>query len=224
MSGDPQEEIMQNPFYNIYIDDKHLVIAEAVPEGFTDYQEIDNDKADLKLIYALIFNLPNQHKFLLLCKNAKTTLRKLSKSIRLIEAAGGLVKNERKEYLVIFRNGVWDLPKGKIEDGEKTRKAAVREVEEECGIKVKKAGRKICKTYHVYKQRNEELALKKTHWYRMKAEGQDKLRPQKEEGITKARWFTREKFSILTKNTYPSIMDVLDNMGLLTEMEVPLLE
>jgi len=215
---------MQNAIYNIYINDKLLAVAEAVPEGFTGYQEIEQEKPDLKLIYAHVAELPNQHKFLFLCKNAKITLRKLAKSVKLIEAAGGLVKNERKEYLVIFRNGVWDLPKGKVEEGEKTRKAAVREVEEECGIHVNKAGRKICKTYHVYPQRNQELALKKTHWYRMKAEGQDKLKPQKEEGITKACWFTREKLMVLTKNTYPSIIDVLDNMGLLTEKEVPLSE
>lgn len=206
--------------YNIYINEKLLVIAEAIPEGLTGYKEISGEKPDLKLIYQLIAETESPQKFLFLCKNVKSTLRKLSKSVRLIEAAGGLVKNERKEYLVIFRNGIWDLPKGKIEEGEKTRKAAVREVEEECGIRVKKAGRKICKTYHVYLQRNQELALKKTHWYRMKAEGQDKLKPQKEEGITKACWFTREKFSILTKNTYPSIVDVLDNMGLITEKEV----
>ncbi len=206
--------------YNIYINEKLLVIAETVPEGLTGYKEISGEKSNLKLIYQLIAETESPQKFLFLCKNVKSTLRKLSKSVRLIEAAGGLVKNERKEYLVIFRNGIWDLPKGKIEEGEKTRKAAVREVEEECGIRVKKAGRKICKTYHVYLQRNQELALKKTHWYRMKAEGQDKLKPQKEEGITKACWFTREKFSILTKNTYPSIVDVLDNMGLITEKEV----
>lgn len=209
---------MQNMVYNIYIDEKRLIVAENLPEGLSNYQNISQEIIDLKLIYNLI-KKSNQTQFLFLCKNAKTTLKKFSKSIRLIEAAGGLVRNERKECLVIFRNGVWDLPKGKIEEGEKTRKAALREVEEECGIKVKKAGRKICKTYHIYQQRNQELALKKTHWYRMKAEGQDKLKPQKEEGITKACWFTKEKLSVLTKNTYPSIIDVLDTMGLLPEKE-----
>ncbi len=209
---------MQNAVYNIYIDEKRLIVAETLPEGLNNYQDISQEITDLKLIYDLI-EKSNQSQFLFLCKNAKATLKKFSKSIRLIAAAGGLVRNERKECLVIFRNGLWDLPKGKIEEGEKTRKAAVREVEEECGIKVKKAGRKICKTYHVYKQRNQELALKKTHWYRMKAEGQDKLKPQKEEGITKACWFTKEKLSVLTKNTYPSIIDVLENMGLLEEKE-----
>lgn len=210
---------MQNIFYNIYIDEKRLIVAETLPEGLSNYQEISQESADLKLIYNTIKNA-DQTQFLFLCKNAKSILKKLSKSIKLIEAAGGLVRNERKECLVIFRNGVWDLPKGKIEEGEKTRKAAVREVEEECGIRVKKVGRKICKTYHVYQQRNQELALKKTHWYRMKAEGQDKLKPQKEEGITKACWFTKEKLSVLTQNTYPSITDVLENMGLLAEKEI----
>ncbi len=209
---------MQNTFYSIYFDEKQLVIAETLSADFTSYQPINQEVANLNSIYKFIRNDKNT-KFLFLCRNAKSTLKKFSKSIKLIEAAGGLVRNERKECLVIFRNGVWDLPKGKIEEGEKTRKAAIREVEEECGIKVKKAGRKICKTYHVYQMRNQELALKKTHWYRMKAEGQDKLKPQKEEGITKACWFTKEKLEELTKNTYPSIIDVLDNMGLLPDQQ-----
>ncbi|MGI4750546.1 MAG: NUDIX hydrolase [Janthinobacterium lividum] len=209
---------MQNSTYNIYFDEKQLIIAEALPEGLENYEDISSENTDLKLIYNLIAKSAYKQ-FVFLCKNAKSTLKKFSKSIKLIEAAGGLVRNERKECLVIFRNGIWDLPKGKIEAGEKTRKAAVREVEEECGIRVKKVGRKICKTYHVYPMRNQELALKKTHWYRMKAEGQDKLKPQKEEGITKACWFAKEKFSVLTKNTYPSIIDVLENMGLLTDKQ-----
>ncbi|RYE29843.1 MAG: NUDIX domain-containing protein [Sphingobacteriaceae bacterium] len=209
---------MQNNFYSIYFDEKQLIIAENLPEDLDNYQDISLESADLKLVYNLI-KKSNHHRFLFLCRNAKSVLKKFSKSIKLIEAAGGLVRNERKEYLVIFRNGVWDLPKGKIEEGEKTRKAAVREVEEECGIKVNKAGRKICKTYHVYQMRNQELALKKTHWYRMKAENQDKLKPQKEEGITKACWFTKEKLQELTKNTYPSIIDVLENMGLLPDKQ-----
>ncbi|MGI4729145.1 MAG: NUDIX hydrolase [Janthinobacterium lividum] len=209
---------MQNIFYTIYFDEKRLIIAETLPEGLGSYQDVSLENADLKLVYSSI-KKSKSNQFLLLCKNAKSTLKKLSKSIKLIEAAGGLVRNEHKECLVIFRNGMWDLPKGKVEKDEKTRKAAVREVEEECGIKVKKVGRKICKTYHVYQMRNQELALKKTHWYRMKAENQDKLKPQKEEGITEASWFTKEKLNVLTQNTYPSIIDVLENMGLLAEKQ-----
>lgn len=212
---------MKNTFFNIYIDQKLLFVAENLPENQHNFHELKGEKPDLKLLYKLIEKSENQN-FWLPSKNPKATFKKLIKSVRLIEAAGGLVRNERKECLVIFRNGVWDLPKGKIEEGEKTKKAAVREVEEECGIEVKKVGRKICKTYHVYQMRNQELALKKSHWYRMRAVGQEKLKPQKEEGITKACWFTKEKLSILTENTYPSIIEVLNNMNLLTETEAPL--
>ena len=52
----------------------------------------------------------------------------------LIEAAGGLVYNAKDQLLMIFRNGKWDLPKGKLEVGENIEQCAMREVEEECGI------------------------------------------------------------------------------------------
>ena len=35
----------------------------------------------------------------------------------LIQAAGGLVYNSKNQLLMIFRNGKWDLPKGKLEVG-----------------------------------------------------------------------------------------------------------
>jgi len=38
---------------------------------------------------------------------------------QLIEAAGGVVLNSKREVLWILRNGIWDLPKGKVESGEK---------------------------------------------------------------------------------------------------------
>jgi len=140
-----------------------------------------------------------------------------------IKAAGGLVKNERGEYLFIYRSDKWDLPKGKIEKGEGIKEAAVREVEEECGIKVKRLGKKIGKTYHAYIYKGE-VVLKKSYWYKMKCEGQDKLKPQKEEGITDARWFTHDKFGTITKNTFPSITEVMEKTGLIKGIEAPLSE
>ena len=84
----------------------------------------------------------------------------VAESVTQIGAAGGLVKNEAGEYLFIYRNDKWDLPKGKIEKAERVKDAAVREVEEECGIKVSKLEEKICKTYHVYIYKGE-VVLKK---------------------------------------------------------------
>jgi len=144
------------------------------------------------------------------------------KTVTVIEAAGGLVKNEKKEFLFIYRNDTWDLPKGKIEKGETIKDAAVREVEEECGIVVKKLGKRICKTYHAYISRGE-VVIKKSYWFKMKAEGQEKLKPQKEEGITDARWFVKDKMGIILKNSFPSIIDVMEKSGLVKDKEAPLL-
>ena len=162
------------------------------------------------------------HNFFVICTDAKAFFKKVLKSVTVIEAAGGLVKNEHKEYLFIYRHDTWDLPKGKIERGETIKTAAVREVEEECGIIVKKLGKQICKTYHAYIFRGE-VVLKKSYWYKMKTEGQDKLKPQKEEGITDVRWFPKEKMGIITKNTFPSIVEVMEKTNLLKDIEVPLL-
>lgn len=145
--------------------------------------------------------------------DAKAFLKTVAKNVILIEAAGGLVKNENKEYLFIYRQGKWDIPKGKIEKGEAVKTAAVREVEEECGIKVSSLEEKICKTYHVYIMRGD-VVLKKTHWYKMRCKAQNKLKPQKEEGITDARWFKKGHIEPIVKNTFPSIMDVLVKEGL----------
>jgi 8-oxo-dGTP pyrophosphatase MutT (NUDIX family) len=147
----------------------------------------------------------------------------ITKSSPVIKAAGGLVKNERKEYLFIYRADKWDLPKGKIEKGEGIEEAAVREVEEECGIKVKKLGKKIGKTYHAYIYKGQ-VVLKKSYWFKMKCEGQDKLKPQREEGITDARWFTPDKLNTITKNTFPSIAEVMEKTGLIKDIAVPLSE
>ena len=194
-----------------------------MPKNLKNFQQIDHQSFDLKIIYPLILEQYKGHNFFVICNDAKSFFKKVLKSLPIIEAAGGLVKNERKEYLFIFRNGKWDLPKGKIERDEKVKEAALREVEEECGITVKKLGKRICKTYHAYIYKNE-VVLKKTYWFKMKCEGQDKLKPQKEEGITDARWFTREKTELITKNTFPSILQVMEQVELhFTDTEAPLL-
>ena len=54
---------------------------------------------------------------------------------KIIRAAGGLVMKD-DQYLMIHRLGVWDLPKGKLEKEETSKFGALREVEEECGVKV----------------------------------------------------------------------------------------
>lgn len=127
----------------------------------------------------------------------------------IIEAGGGLVTNEFNEILFIFRRGHWDLPKGKLEKYETKKDAALREVEEETGIRNLVLGKKICITNHVYKNKSGKRHIKKSYWYHMTAPKMG-LIPQIEEDITEAKWMTMESFNSRERVVYSSITKVLD--------------
>jgi len=126
-----------------------------------------------------------------------------------LEAAGGLVHNPDDKILFIYRLGKWDLPKGKVEPGETTEIAAVREVEEECGIKNVVIKQLITKTYHIYFQ--QSLKLKATYWYEMDYNGYEKPVPQAEEGIGMATWKSKRELPEIMDNTYENIKLVLQD-------------
>ena len=136
-----------------------------------------------------------------------------------IKAAGGLVKNERNEVLVIFRYGKWDLPKGKIASAkthttaqekkikghtEQPDDAAIREVIEETGLKQVKIISKLPSTYHIYYQKGTRY-LKKTHWFGMMATSDQPLTPQTDEDISIVKWASAEELIIIIESTYPSL-------------------
>lgn len=120
---------------------------------------------------------------------------------RVVEAAGGIVYNESYDILFIKRLGRWDLPKGKVEKGESLDQAALREVEEETGLKDLVLEKFVNHTFHIYFERNGEQVLKTTYWYKMSYFGQDAAVPQLEEGITEVAW--KDKKSI-DREVYPS--------------------
>lgn len=132
----------------------------------------------------------------------------LSNFFTCIKAGGGLVINEKGQILFIYRNGKWDLPKGKIEANEAVELGAVREVEEECGIKVSKIDQRIDITYHTYQQ-DGKTVLKSNYWYLMQADSAQNLKPQTEENIEKAEWVDRDKVAALLANSYESIVDIV---------------
>jgi hypothetical protein len=129
-------------------------------------------------------------------------------NIKTVVAAGGLVLNPKKEILFIYRNGIWDLPKGRIEKGETSEIAAVREVEEECGIFNLSIIKKLVTTYHIYYQNG--LKLKETHWFLMTSNYSKVLTPQLEEGITEVVFKNDANSMIALKNTYANIKLVYD--------------
>lgn len=126
----------------------------------------------------------------------------------LIKAGGGLVSNAEGEYLVMERNGVVDLPKGKVEERETIAQAALREVAEETGVTGLRIGPEICVTYHTYTL-GDRIVLKHTTWFNMTVEGKPELTPQTEENITKVMWTDKDNLIELSQTSYPSIVDVV---------------
>jgi len=125
-----------------------------------------------------------------------------------MEAAGGVVKNGKDELLMIFRNGKWDLPKGKIESGEAPDEAAIREVGEECGIGLLQIVRAATVSYHTYPYRDIKV-LKRTYWYLMHTGDESPLIPQLEEGILQAVWKGSGEVTEALRNSYRSIAWIL---------------
>ena len=125
-----------------------------------------------------------------------------------ITAAGGLVVNEKKQILMIFRRSKWDLPKGKVEKNETIEQAAVREVEEETGIKVDALKQLLKTTFHIYLH-NGKYCLKENYWYKMKSNSKYTLTPQIEEDIEKIEWVDSDNMDKYLAKSFPSIKDVV---------------
>ena len=135
------------------------------------------------------------------------TYRMICEEFLEVNAGGGLVSNRRGDYLLISRNGLWDLPKGHQDPGEDISVTALREVREETGIDQLALRGLICVTDHCYK-RNGIWHLKHTWWYDMLYTDPTDLTPQTEEDITKAAWVAKSSLPPFLLNTYPSIVEV----------------
>ena len=126
----------------------------------------------------------------------------------IIAAGGGKVLNTSGQILFIFRNGKWDLPKGKAETRETIDQTALREVEEETGIKDLQITKPLEITYHIFK-RNNKYQIKKTYWFEMFSDYKGDLKPQLSEGITKVKWIDPKKLKKVKKNIYANIEGLL---------------
>jgi len=157
---------------------------------------------------------PKGSRFLILYPEHKPVWDQFKRHFQEIPAAGGLVQNENGSFLFIKRLGVWDLPKGKIEKNETAELAAIREVEEECGLTDLKIVRQLDSTFHIYRSPwlpvPKNLVLKETKWFLMTYSGNEILIPQAEENIEEGRWFAVSELTEVMANTYSSLIDFLE--------------
>lgn len=201
---------------------RHTVFVNDKPFRFVDAYEAEEWKGNTRSIFIAeqemnvedalteLEETPSHPGFIYLAANPGVAWQLLISYCTLIEASGGLVVNEGNEYLVIFRKGRWDLPKGKLDYDETPEQAGIREVEEECGVKGLNIISALEKTFHTYTQKKKRF-LKKTHWYLMKAPKQP-LVPQEDEHIEKAEWMSAEKIKVTVfQNSYASVVELLKN-------------
>lgn len=192
--------------YKVFIDNRPVFfeINPSSTEDFLTIDEIKNGLAD--------FN-DSDYTELYIEIESENTFKAVFEDYKYVEAAGGLVQL-KQNYLFIKRDGVWDIPKGKLEKGETPEEAAVREIMEECGIEnAPKIDKHLTNTWHVYERKNR-LHLKKTYWYLLSAANSDiDFTPQAEEDITEVKYFPKKAFDTIKKNTYNSIKDVLKSIN-----------
>ena len=198
----------------IYFDDKPLFLCDNIDDVVEPYVHHDDavfiDELDGHTVKAMIHEMQMEkiHAGVFFHPNLDELKKAFFKKFVLIQAAGGLVKNENNEILMIFRRGKWDLPKGKLDKGESLEECAVREVEEETGIKKIKLTGPLLITHHTYHE-GTKFILKESHWYNMKTKSNQPLIPQTEEDIHEIKWVKDEELKPYLKNTFPSIIDVL---------------
>lgn len=199
--------------YKIYINETPLCLttmAEARqlnPEG--EKNMVLRYPGKKKFLINVVHQLENSDRFgqvIVFTTNLEQLWKDFRAAFQQVGAAGGVVFNGEK-VLLIFRRGFWDLPKGKIDDGESTEAAALREVEEETGIRQPKPGPHIMDTYHTYEMKGKRV-LKTTYWYLMETE-QAELTPQTDEDIESAQWTDLDAFLQEPGKVYGNILDVL---------------
>src|SRR4030095_3659462 len=173
-------------FLKIYFGDKPLFLCNDISGIVQLYIHHDDavfiDELNSHAIKTMIYEMqqPAIHAGVFYHSDFEELKKAFFKKFTLIQAAGGLVLNEKKEILLILRRGKWDMPKGKLDKGEKLEDCAIREVEEETGLKKVELISPLTITYHTYHEGTKYI-LKESHWYQMKVAGEQKLIPETNE-------------------------------------------
>ena len=202
-------------YLKIYFDDKPVYLCNEIDKELKEIlhhpDAIFIDEVSAPAIKSLLQEIKKEafHAGVLLHSDLDELKKDFFKQFDLIEAAGGIVQNDHKQILFIYRLNKWDLPKGKVEKGENFEQAAIREVEEETAVTQLQLKKKIGCTYHTYSAFGKHF-IKTTHWFHMRCSGEQSLVPQKEEHITAIKWIDMKDIVEPLENTYASIREIVE--------------
>ena len=198
----------------IYFGDKPVYLCDEIDDALNEMMHhpdvIFIDELSSRAVNALLHEIKKEdfHAGIIWNNDFAKLQKAFFKHFTVIEAAGGIVQNDEKALLFIFRREKWDLPKGKMEKKETAETCAEREIEEETGVKKLTLKKKIGDTYHVYDEFGKHY-LKTSHWYYFTCSGKQELRPQIKEDITAVKWFETKDLKKPLANTYATIKDIL---------------
>jgi hypothetical protein len=197
--------------YKVFFNDRTVFFGDDFSRAFTKHKGLFykyNNFIELSELVGLFDSLTQIKNLYILHDNILMVFEEFKSCFTVIQAGGGVVLNDRGEFLMIHRKGTWDLPKGKLENGEDFRSAAYREVEEETGLTGLEVVEPLVSTYHTYHLKDKHI-LKKTKWFEMFYKGNAEPRLQIKEGITDYRWVVPGNTGSIRENSYASILDVL---------------
>jgi len=196
----------------IYFNDKFISINASGTGSPQDFEIRVENKEHQKYLIKIVNEFLSSTKgnsIQIKTDNIDQVFNEIKQLFYYIEAAGGFIENNGK-FLFIHRQNKWDLPKGKLEKGEAIKNAAIRECEEECGIKNLTISKQLPSTFHIYPFK-KGFALKQTYWFYMLNDYDKELTPQHEEDIDEVKWFTKNEVMFnLQPNTYSTIANVID--------------
>lgn len=203
-------------YITIYFGEKPVYLCDALNKEIDVVRHHPDavfiDELSTAAINSLLHEIEKKefHAGIILHENFNKLKKEFFKHFKLVKACGGLVKNKAGEILLIFRRGKWDLPKGKLDDGETLQECALREVQEETGLMKIEIENEINTTYHTYVEFGKHI-LKESHWYSMLSKENESLKPQLEEDITEIRWVKKQDLKKYLDNIFPTIISVLKN-------------
>lgn len=197
--------------YSVYYEPRvlHFLSGTEEARGLAVLPAEDAGAGELWQIFSQWAGDPRAGDAALLGRDPARLFRALASRFELVEAAGGLVTCPTNEILMIYRNELWDLPKGKIDAGERPEDAAIREVTEECGVDGLSIGRALPASFHVYMLKGERWMLKKSQWFHMHAKKKQLPSPQLAENITRAEWVNPLRLEPLLAKSYRSVADLI---------------
>jgi ADP-ribose pyrophosphatase YjhB (NUDIX family) len=201
-------------YIKIFFKDKPLFLCDTIDETIQPFIHHDDavfiDELNAHTVKTMIHEMqqPQVHAGIFCHSDLEELKKSFQKKFIIIQAAGGLVKNDENKILMIFRRGKWDLPKGKLDPGEKLEDCAIREVEEETGLKNVKLYSPLTVTYHTYHEGTKHI-LKQSHWFMMSVTGDQQTIPQTNEDIFEIHWVEQTNINDYLSKAFPLISDII---------------